>query len=185
MNIEFTEGDVLLLVDIQNDFCPGGKLPIENGDEIIPFLNPIIEKAYSAGIYIFLSRDFHPKLHPSFAENGGKWPVHCVQDTEGAKFHPDLKIPESAIIFSKGTRFDKDQYSAFDDTGLGDLFKKLNIKRVFVAGLALDVCVKETALDSVKHGFKTYVLKQGTRPVSKETGEEALALLKEAGIEII
>ncbi len=185
MNMEFTEGDVLLLVDIQNDFCPGGNLPIEKGDEIIPFLNPIIKKASAVGIPVFLSRDFHPRLHPSFKENGGKWPVHCIQDTEGARFHPDLNIPDNAEIVSKGTRFDKDQYSAFDDTGLGDLFKKLKIKRVFVAGLALDVCVKETAVDSVKLGFKTYVLKQGTRPVSKRSGEQALNQMKELGIEII
>lgn len=185
MNIVFEPKDALILVDIQVDFCPGGKLPIEKGDEVVPVLNPIIEQAEKQDIYIFYSRDFHPRLHPSFKENGGPWPTHCVQDTEGAKFHPDLKIAKKAIIVTKGTRFDKDQYSAFDDTGLASIFKKLGIKRVFVAGLALDVCVKETALDSIKNGFQTFLIKQGSMPVSKESGEQALVEMKNKGVVII
>ncbi|GAB6888402.1 nicotinamidase [Desulfothermus okinawensis JCM 13304] len=185
MDIVFEPKDVLLLVDIQIDFCPGGKLSIKGGDEIVPILNPVIEQAEKDGIYVFYSRDFHPRLHPSFKENGGLWPTHCVQDTEGAKFHPDLRIAEKSIIVTKGTRFDKDQYSAFDETGLAFAFKKLKIKRVFIAGLALDVCVKATAIDSMDNGFDTYLIREGSRPVSEKSGEKALAEMKNKGIVII
>ncbi len=185
MTISFNQKDVLLIVDVQIDFCPGGSLPIPKGHEVVDVLNPLIEQAERENAHIFYSRDFHPLLHPSFKENGGMWPVHCVQDTEGAKFHPDLIISKKGVVFSKGTRFDKDQYSAFDDTGLGVLFKKLGIQRVFVAGLALDVCVKETALDSVKSGFETYLIKEGCRPVSEESGDKAISLMKDAGVIII
>ena len=185
MDIRFEPTDALILVDIQVDFCPGGKLPIERGDEVVSILNPIIEQAEKQGIYIFYSRDFHPRLHPSFKENGGIWPTHCVQDTEGARFHPELKIAKNSVIVTKGTRFDKDQYSAFDDTGLAVAFKKLDIKRVFIGGLALDVCVKETALDSIKNGFHTFLIKQGTRPVTEKSGEQALLEMKNRGVVII
>jgi nicotinamidase/pyrazinamidase len=185
MKFSFEPKDALLIVDVQIDFCPGGNLPIERGDEVVDKINPLIEQAQKQKAYILFSKDFHPNMHPSFKENGGPWPRHCLQGTKGAEFHPDLIIPENSIVILKGTRFDKDQYSAFDETGLKVLLEKLGIKRVIVAGLALDVCVKETALDSVKNGFKTYLFKDGTRAVSKESGDKAISLMKDKGIIIL
>lgn len=178
----FRKGDALLVVDIQNDFCPGGALPIEEGDAVIPVLNEWIEAAREAGSPIYVSRDWHPRDHLSFAEEGGDWPAHCVQDTKGAAFHPDLAVPESAVVLTKGTRFDKDQYSAFDETGLAAELKKRDVHRIWIGGLALDVCVRATALDACKAGFEIHLIKAATRPVTPEGGADALKELKRAGI---
>ncbi|MBW2312004.1 MAG: isochorismatase family protein, partial [Deltaproteobacteria bacterium] len=114
------EGDGLLLVDIQNDFCPGGALPIEEGDEIVPVLSKWIKAGQAKGIPIYASRDWHPLQHMSFEGHGGKWPPHCIQDTNGAAFHPELKLPDNTVKITKGVRFDQDQNSAFDQTGLAE-----------------------------------------------------------------
>ena len=179
------EKDALLIVDVQIDFCPGGALPIPEGDKIIPVLNRWIERCLEEKVLCIFSRDFHPLKHPSFITEGGPWPVHCVQDTEGAKFHPNLIVPKDSIIVTKGTRFDKDQNSAFDETGLEKLLNRLKIKRLFIAGLALDVCVLATVLDSVKYGFETYLIKDGCRPVSKEGERVAISKMKELGVKIL
>ncbi len=112
------QGDALLIVDVQNDFCPGGALPIAKGDEVVPVLNRWIAAARAQGVPVYASRDWHPVGHPSFKEQGGQWPPHCQQDSEGARFHPDLELPADAVTVTKGVRFDQDQYSAFDQTGL-------------------------------------------------------------------
>ena len=177
--------DVFLAIDIQIDFCPGGSLPIQDGDKIVPVVNMWIKRCIDENIVCMFSRDFHPLRHPSFVTEGGPWPVHCVQDSEGAQFHPDLIVPETSIIITKGTRFDKDQNSAFDETGLHYLLKKMKMERVLIAGLALDVCVFATAVDSVKYGFKTVVIKDGCRPVTTEGEKVALKKMEELGINII
>src|SRR4051794_8753323 len=109
-------GDALLIIDVQNDFCPGGALPIEHGDAVVPILNTWIGAAEAGGVPVYASRDFHPRTHLSFTQSGGRWPVHCLQDSDGARFHPDLRLPDTAIVVTKGTRFDRDQNSAFDGT---------------------------------------------------------------------
>ena len=177
-------GDALLIVDVQSDFCAGGALEVPDGDAAVPALNRWIADARNASVPVYASRDWHPRGHPSFEKNGGQWPAHCVQDTRGASFHPDLQIPDSVRIVSKGTRFDKDQYSAFDETGLASILKKLNVKRVWIGGLALDVCVRATALDACRSGLEVRLIKSATRPVTPEGGEEALLELLEAGISI-
>jgi nicotinamidase/pyrazinamidase len=177
-------GDALILVDIQNDFCPGGALPIEEGDQIVALANRWIAAARDKGIPVYASRDWHPAGHPSFDSEGGQWPQHCLQDTSGAAFHPKLDVPADAILVTKGTRFDKDQYSAFDGTGLGDELRKRGIKRVWVAGLALDVCVRATALDAARGGFETHLIEEGTRPVTAQGGKDALAEMRRAGVVI-
>ncbi len=181
----FKERDALIIVDVQRDFCPGGSLPIPHGDEVVPEINYLIKKAREQAIFIVYSRDFHPNLHPSFKENGGIWPAHCVQDTPGAQFHPNLEIVPNPVIVSKGVRFDKEQYSAFDETGLETLLKKENIERIWVVGLALDVCVKATALDGKKSGFKVVVYLPGCRGVTEEGEKEAISLMKENGIDML
>lgn len=181
--VRFEEGDGLLLVDVQNDFCPGGALPVPEGDRIVPVLNRHIEAAVRAGIPVFASRDWHPAGHCSFKEQGGPWPVHCVQNTWGAEFHPDLKLPESAEILSKGTRVDADSYSAFGGTGLDEKLKARGIRRLWIGGLAQDVCVRATVLDARKLGYEVHVLRDATRPVNvrPDDGERALREMQEAG----
>jgi nicotinamidase/pyrazinamidase len=181
----FQAGDALVIVDIQNDFCPGGALPIPNGDAVVPLVNEWIEAAVTAHVPIYLSRDFHPAEHPSFSSQGGPWPVHCLQDTPGASFHPDLHIPEQASIVTKGVRFDQDQNSAFDQTGLASHFAGKGIGRIWLAGLALDVCVEATALDAIKAGLTTLVLLDACRAVSHEGRDKALKTLGEAGAKLM
>ncbi|MCX4186636.1 isochorismatase family protein [Methylophaga sp. OBS4] len=185
MTIQFQTDDALIVVDVQNDFCPGGALPIEHGDEIIPVLNHWIDDAVSKNIPIYASRDWHPVGHISFTDRGGPWPPHCIQDTSGARFHPDLHLPESAIIVTKGVRFDQDQNSAFDQTGLADELRRHNIKRLWVGGLAEDVCVLATALDGRKAGFEVVFIEHAAHPVSQKGGEKARHAMLDAGIHIV
>lgn len=173
--------DALIVVDVQPDFCPGGKLAIEKGDDVIPVLNEWIAAAREKGVPVYASRDWHPAHHVSFEESGGQWPEHCVQDTSGAMFHPDLDLPEDAVKISKGTRLDKDQYSAFDNTGLADHLEQRGIKRVWIGGLAEDVCVHATVLDACKAGFDTHLISDATRPVTPEGGEKARREMEAAG----
>ena len=181
-NKKFRQGDALLIIDVQNDFCPGGALPIENGDAVVPVLNEWISSASQSDTPVSLSRDWHPAKHMSFESEGGDWPSHCIQDTDGASFHPELSLPEGAVVVTKGTRFDKDQHSAFDETGLDDELRKRGIGRVWVAGLALDVCVHATALDAVRAGFEVHLIEAATRPVTSKGGAKALEELKRAGV---
>jgi nicotinamidase/pyrazinamidase len=175
------KGDALLLVDVQVDFCPGGALPIAEGDRVVPVLNRWIEAAVAQGIPVYASRDWHPAHHLSFAERGGPWPVHCVQDTPGARFHPELRLPDDVIKVAKGVRFDKDQYSAFDETGLAVHLRAEGVGRLWIGGLAQDVCVRATVLDARRHGFQVCVIADGMRPVTAEGGERAIAEMREAG----
>lgn len=173
--------DCLLVVDVQVDFCPGGALPIPEGDQVVEALNPWIHAAESMGLPLIYSRDFHPRKHPSFQEQGGQWPAHCLQDTPGAAFHPDLYLPQNSILVTKGVRFDQDQNSAFDQTGLYYLLQNLGLQRLIVGGLALDVCVRATVLDSLQQGLMTHVLLSCTKAVSNAQGQEAKEQMQEAG----
>jgi nicotinamidase/pyrazinamidase len=174
-------GDALIVVDVQLDFCPGGALPIEDGDAVVPVLNRWIEAAGRARIPVFASRDWHPRHHLSFVEAGGQWPVHCVQDTPGARFHPDLKLSDSTIVVTKGVRFDRDQYSAFDQTGLATELRKQGVERVWVGGLAQDVCVCATVLDARREAFDTIVIADAMSPVTRAGGERANEEMRRAG----
>lgn len=174
-------GDALLLVDVQNDFCAGGSLPVPDGDAVVPVLNRWIVAAKETGVPIFASRDWHPVGHCSFRQHGGPWPTHCVQDTEGAAFHPELNLPETAIRVSKGTAFNKDNYSAFDGTGLDEFMRRLNIRRLWIGGLAQDVCVLHTVTDACKAGFEAHLIANATRPVYPQRSEETLAEMRHAG----
>ena len=179
------QGDILLIVDVQNDFCPGGALPIEGGNEVVGVLNGWIGRAVAAGCPVYASRDWHPAGHLSFAESGGPWPSHCLQDTGGAAFRSDLELPAGTVLVTKGVRFDQDQNSAFDQTGLSFWLKRQGIKRLFVGGLAEDVCVIATVLDGLREGFAVNLLIDATRPVTQEGGEVALARMAKAGAKIV
>lgn len=185
MTEKMERGDALLLVDVQIDFCPGGALPLNEGDQVVPVLNRWIDVAVKRGIPVFASRDFHPLGHMSFADYGGLWPVHCLQESEGAAFHPDLKLPVDTVLVTKGTRFDQDQNSAFDATGLATQLQRDGIRRLWIGGLALDVCVLATVLDACKLGFESHVILDGTRPVTPEGGEKAITQMRQAGAVVL
>lgn len=173
--------DSLIIVDVQNDFCTGGSLAVPDAENVIPVLNQWIEEAVDKDVLIVASRDWHPPQHVSFEEQGGPWPEHCVQNTGGAEFQPDLKLPANAVIVSKGTRRDRDAYSAFDETGLGGFLRDRNIRRIWVGGLAQDVCVLSTVSQARDEGFETHVILPATRPVDRSQTAKVNKKMKEAG----
>lgn len=181
---EIRTGDGLMIVDLQVDFCPGGALPIPDGDTVLPVLNEWIAAAGTKGVPIYASRDWHPERHPSFRSEGGEWPPHCLQDSPGAAFHPRLELPERTVKVTKGTRFDQDQYSAFDQTGLRERLRKDGVHRLFVGGLAQDVCVCATVLEARSLGFEVVLIPGGSLPVTREGGVEAIRKMSEAGARV-
>ncbi len=177
--------DALLLVDVQNDFCPGGALPVAEGDRVVPVLNRWIEAATRGGATIVASRDWHPPHHVSFHERGGLWPAHCIQGTRGAEFHPDLRLPQDHLLVDKGTDPDLDRYSDFDHSGLGDALRKRGVTRLWIGGLALEVCVRATVLEGLAEGFEVHVIAPATRPVDPQQTEQVLRELAMAGAVIV
>ena len=180
--------DALIIVDMQNDFCPGGALGVKNGDEIVPILNRYIDKFTAAGLPVIATRDWHPERTSHFKRYGGVWPDHCVQGTAGAAFHSDLRVTSDVTVISKGMAADEDSYSAFqgkDDSGtsLAELLRRLGVERIFVGGLATDYCVKQTALDALTLGFKVVVLRDAIRGVNlhPDDSEKALIDMSQAG----
>jgi nicotinamidase/pyrazinamidase len=178
-------GDGLLLIDVQKDFCPGGRLAVNEGDQVVPALNRWMGYAREKGIPVYASRDWHPVCHLSFKEQGGKLPPHCIQDSEGAQFHADLMLGPDVVKITKGVRFDQDQYSVFDQTGFAEQLRRDKVKRLWVGGLAQDVCVKASVLDALEEGLEVFLLKEATRPVVPEDGREALDLMRRAGAGIV
>jgi nicotinamidase/pyrazinamidase len=199
------EKTALIIVDVQNDFIPGGALAVREGDQVVPVINSLQQKF----MHVIATQDFHPADHGSFAANHpGKnpgefielagltqilWPVHCVQGTRGADFYPDLNQSQWVAVFQKGKNAKVDSYSGFfdnarrGDTGLGDYLKSKGIEQVFVCGLALDYCVKFTALDAKSLGFATALIVDATRAVNlnPKDGDSAIAEMEEAGITIL
>ena len=171
----------LVVVDVQNDFCPGGALPVPEGDTVIPVLNEYVKHFQAAGAPIIFTRDWHPPDHLSFKAQGGPWPPHCIQNTEGAKFHPALLIPVDAEIVSKAETRDE-AYSFFQGSDLADKLRK-RIHTLFVGGLATDYCVKETVLDALKHKFEVYLLTDASKGVDVKPGdsEKAVRVMVQSG----
>jgi nicotinamidase/pyrazinamidase len=184
-NYSITSSDALLITDIQKDFLPGGALPVSQGDTIIPVLNEYARRFNYAGAQIFASRDWHPPNHMSFKEQGGPWPPHCVQQTEGAKFSADLKLPASTTIVSKATDAEHESYSVFDRTDFSEQLNNKGVKRLFIGGLATDYCIVNTALDARKLGLETVVLMDATLGINVKPGnvERAVEAMIEGGAE--
>ncbi len=178
--------DAVIVVDIQNDFFPGGALPVPAGDQVIPVLSRCIEQAERVGATIVLTRDWHPANHCSFETEGGPWPVHCVQHTPGAEYHPDLRIPRLAIYVDKATDPARENFSDFAGTALGDQLRRKGIRRLFVGGLALDYCVRATVLEKLAEGFEVHLLLPATRAVNVKEGDAQRAIdeLRSAGARI-
>lgn len=190
----------LLLVDLQNDFCPNGALPVAQGDITIDIANAAIAVAQKAGMPVIASQDWHPANHLSFAANhpgavvGERgelaglaqtwWPVHCVQGTRGAEFHPRLHREAFDAVIQKGTQTDIDSYSAFFDNGkraataLDDLLRQRGITQLTIMGLATDYCVKYTVLDALTLGYDVQIVEQGCRGVNLQPGDSEAALVE-------
>jgi nicotinamidase/pyrazinamidase len=196
--------DALLVVDVQNDFMPGGALAIADGDAIVPLINTLAKKFD----HVILTQDWHPPQHISFASthNNRKpfetievhygpqtlWPEHVVQHTEGAAFHPTLHIPHAELILRKGFRRHIDSYSAFLEndhftpTGLAGYLRERNLTRLFLCGLAYDFCVRYSAIDGKNLGFETIVIEDATRPVNLPNSvSETNAALAAAGVSVL
>jgi nicotinamidase/pyrazinamidase len=187
----FQVGDGLLLVDPQNDFCPGGSLAVADGDAVIPVLNDWAIAAQRAHAPIFVSRDWHPPKTTHFKDFGGVWPAHCVMGTHGADFHPDLRLPTEAVIVSKGMGETEDAYSAFqarDASGtlLAALLEQRGVRHLYVAGLATDYCVKSSALDALNRDIGVTLVPEGMRAVNLQPtdGEQALAEMRARGAQL-
>ena len=173
--------DGLLIVDAQQDFFPGGSLAVQEGDAILPVLHRWIERISAAGGRLYATRDWHPRDHISFKSRGGPWPPHCVQDTPGAELHPRLHLPAHAMILNKGTHPDRDNYSGFEIPELAQAMRRDGMRRLWIGGLAQDVCVRASVLDALRAGFEVHVLVPATRPVDPEAGRRALEEMERAG----
>lgn len=176
----------LIVVDVQNDFCPGGKLAVAHGDEVVAPLNELIDEFLERGDPVYKSRDWHPPETKHFKAHGGTWPPHCVQNTKGAEFHPQLKDDPRIHVISKGLG-DTDCYSAFDETDLAAQLRDEGVKELLVGGLATDYCVKATVLAGLKQGFKVKALENAMRAVNlqPDDGERAIEEMRAAGAEIV
>lgn len=185
MKIEPT--DALIVVDVQMDFCQGGALAVDSGDEIVPGINAIVPR-FANRIF---TRDWHPADHCSFSETpqfvDKSWPSHCVANMPGAQFHHKLKVPQDAVIVNKGRDAQREAYSGFDGTDLANTMRARNVSRVFVCGLATDYCVKATALDAAGEGFATFVLEDLCRGVNVPPGsaQAALDALRAARVRVV
>lgn len=187
MSIEVGGKDALIVVDYQKDFCPGGALAVEGGDQIASILNSYIDLFRKAGAPIYATRDWHPSDHVSFKERGGQWPPHCIMGSKGAEFQEDLELPGDAKIISKGTDPGREAYSGFEGTGLEDDLKQEGVARLFVGGLATDYCVKNTVLDGLRAGFEAYLLRDATSAVNLQPGDGEVAIdeIAEAGAGVV
>jgi nicotinamidase/pyrazinamidase len=173
--------DALVVVDLQNDFCPGGALAVRGGDAIVPVVNRYLDRFGEAGAPVFLTRDWHPPVTAHFQAYGGVWPPHCVQGTPGAAFHPGLAPPVEAVIVSKGMDPEQDAYSGFqaqDPSGqpLPAILAERGVRRLYVGGLATDYCVRATALDALREGFEVVVLADAIGAVDLAPGDGARAI---------
>lgn len=174
-------GTALLIVDVQNDFCPGGALAVPDGDRVVPVLDRYIRRVKEAGGMVCASRDWHPAVTMHFETQGGPWPSHCVQGTPGAAFHAGLDLPGDVVIVTKGDNPEDHGYSAFDGAladgrTLADALSAAGVGRILVGGLATDYCVLNSALDARKHGFDTVLLLDAIAGIDLAPGDVARAL---------
>lgn len=176
------KGDVLVIVDVQNDFV-SGSLAVPDGGEVVEPLNAWIEAFEHEGLVIVATRDWHPPNHCSFQEQGGRWPPHCIARTKGAAFVSGLKLPWGTWLVSKATAPEREAYSGFEGTDLDARLKRLGAKRLFIGGLATDYCVLRTVLDAIPRGYETFVIEDAIRAVDAQPGdgEEAQAAMSRAG----
>jgi len=183
------KGAALLIIDVQNDFCPRGTLPVPAGDLVVEPLSQVAALFAAAGLPVLASRDWHPAITGHFIEYGGSWPRHCVQGSSGAAFHPELQLPPGCLVISKGFDAASDGYSAFDGRledgrSMQQLLADLEVTQLYVGGLATDYCVKETVLAAVRSGIKVTVLEDAIAGVDLHPGDSlrAIETMKFAGV---
>lgn len=164
-------GDALLIVDVQNDFLPGGSLPVAQGDQVVPVLNRYIAAFAARRLPVFATRDWHPPQHESFREQGGPWPAHCVAGTAGAAFADTLRLPSDATVISKATVRGEEAYSGFQGTDLDRRLRAAGVRRLFVGGLATDYCVLNTVRDALQRGYAVCLLTDAIRAVDVQVGD--------------
>jgi nicotinamidase/pyrazinamidase len=181
----------LLIVDVQNDFCPGGALAVPEGDRVVPVVNDLAARFAAADLPVLATRDWHPPDTIHFVTRGGPWPEHCLANSEGAAFHPDLRLPGGTELITTGSDPDTHGYSAFEGQtssgeALADALERLGVGRLVVAGLATDYCVKESVLDARRRGLDVVVVADGVRGVDVHPGDSTRALeeMTAAGAEI-
>lgn len=185
--IRLTDEDALILVDLQNDFLPEGRLPVPSGDEVIPVANAYINYFHKKSRPVFATRDWHPRGHCSFNAAGGIWPQHCVADTEGSGFAAGLKLSSEDCVISKGTAQDRDAYSGFEGTDLHNRLENFGVKRLFIGGLALDVCVLNTVIDALDLGYEVFLLTDASRAVNVQEGDgdKAIESMRSRGVQML
>jgi nicotinamidase/pyrazinamidase len=164
-------GDALLIVDVQNDFLPGGNLAVPRGDGVVTVLNRYLEIFAAHNLPIYATRDWHPDQHCSFRAQGGIWPPHCIADTRGAQFAAALQLPPNVVIISKATTVEHDAYSGFQGTDLDTQLYSANIRQLFIGGLATDYCVLNTVRDALGLGYKVLLLTDAIRAVDVQPGD--------------
>ena len=174
--IHLSGKDALLIVDVQNDFLPGGSLPVPAGDQVIPILNRYISLFARQSLPIVVTRDWHPAKHCSFQPQGGSWPPHCVAGSQGAELAAQLALPPAAVIVSKATAAERDAYSGFDGTALASQLHARGSERLFIGGLATDYCVLSTVKDALSQGFKVALLLDAIRAVDVRAGDGQAAI---------
>lgn len=184
--IQLRSGDALLIVDVQNDFLPGGSLAVDHGEEVVPLLRRYIELFQARSLPIFATRDWHPPNHCSFREQGGIWPPHCMAGTQGAAFPAGLALPPDAHLISKAVLPEKDAYSGFEETDLDNLLRAAGVQRLFVGGLATDYCVLNTVTDARLRNYETLLLADSVRAVNvdPEDEREAIEQMLSLGVEL-
>lgn len=168
-------GDALLIVDVQNDFLPGGSLGVPRGDEVVPALNSYLHIFAVRNLPVYATRDWHPEQHCSFRAQGGTWPPHCVAGTRGAEFAAALQLTPSVVIISKATTPEQDAYSGFQGTTLDGQLRASHVQRLFIGGLATDYCVLNTVRDALRLGYRVCLLADAIRAVDVHAGDGLIA----------
>ena len=179
-----TERDALIIVDVQNDFLPGGALAVPDGDAVVPLLARCAEVCARTGVHVVASRDWHPADHCSFREFGGQWPPHCIAGTHGAELDPGLDLPADTRIVDKARTPERDAYSAFEGTDLDEWLKTREVGQLYVGGLATDYCVLRTALDGLRLGNADVLLADAIRAIDPDDGNAAIDTLRKQGATI-
>ena len=187
MEVRLGSGDALIIIHMQNDFLPGGSLPVQMGDTIIPVINRYLMLFHDHGLPIFATRDWHPSGHCSFQQQGGPWPPHCIATTTGAAFHSDIEFPINTQVISTATTREKDTYSSFTDTQFHALLQASGIRRLFFGGVATEYCVFNTVKDALLLHYTTFVLEDAVRPINvkPDDGLHALEEMKHLGAMLI
>ncbi|WP_310446107.1 nicotinamidase [Thiobacillus sp.] len=180
--LQLQPGDALLIVDVQNDFLPGGSLAVPHGDEVVPALNRYISAFLAHGLPVYATRDWHPERHCSFHAQGGPWPPHCIVDTHGAAFAATLRLPPATMVISKATRPEQDAYSGFQGTDLDQRLRAAGIRRLYIGGLATDYCVLNTVRDARRLGYAVVLLTDAIRAVDVQPGDGKRAEAEMAGL---